>query len=177
MHSKITLSLILSLFLSTNLFSQITLTAAPPSNGSGGIFLDLTTFGSDVTISKFNTYFSSTALVSVEVYTRPGSYVGFTTSNSGWTFLGTATATGAGASTIAPMDVTLLNIQIPAATTQAFYLHAITSGGGIRYTGTNAAPPVQTFSDANLSLFSNVARTGTAAFAGTANSPALMQDQ
>src|SRR5687768_9767198 len=113
MYSKITLPLFLGLFFSTSLFSQITLTTVPPNNGSGGIFLTITTFGSDVTISKFNTYFSSTALISVEVYTRPGAYTGFTTANTGWTLLGTPTATGAGSSTIAPLDVTALNILIP----------------------------------------------------------------
>ncbi len=164
-------------FLSTLLFysfgfSQIVLNTAAPNNGSGGIFLQLTTNTSAITVSKFNTYFSSTngTPVTVQVYTRSGAYAGFTTSNVGWTLLGTASAISAGTTTAAPMDVASLDIKVPVSSTLSIYLHSITAGGGIRYTGTGTTS-VTTYNDANVTLFSDVSRTGAVAFAGTANTP------
>jgi hypothetical protein len=148
------------------------LTTAAPNNGSGGIFMDLTPVGAALQLDSFATYFSSASgtPVSVEVWTRPGSYVGFTTSNTGWTLSQTVAGVSAGTATAATVPLTTAII-LPSAATTAVYLHAITAGGGIRYTGTSAAPPQTTWSNADVQLFSDVARTGAVAFAGTANTP------
>ena len=68
------------------------------------------------------------------------------------------------------MDVTSLNIQLAASTTTSFYLQSITAGGGIRYFGTGVTSNTN-FNDANLALFSDVARVTTVAFGGSQFSP------
>jgi len=151
----------------------LTLNANPTSNnGSGGVFMTLTTNVNGVNLTSFNTMYSSVSgtSVTVEIYSRSGPYAGFTGSNVGWTLLGTLTTTSAGTTVLAPLDVTSLNIQLAPSTTTSFYLHSITAGGGIRYygTGTNSNT---SFSDANLALFTDVTRTGTVAFGGTQFSP------
>jgi hypothetical protein len=62
-------------------------------------------------------------------------------------------------------------ILLPSSQTTAVYLHAITVGGGIRYTGTGTTGGQTTWSNADLTLFSDVSRTGAVAFAGTQFSP------
>jgi hypothetical protein len=149
------------------------LTTAPPNNGSGGVFLDLTPSSASLFFEVFETPTNAAlgAPIQVEVWTRPGSYVGFTTSNTGWTLAQTVTGTGgATTSTFVPFTLTP-PITLLAGTTTGVYLHSITTGGGIRYTGTGAVPPQTTWTNADLTLFSDVARTGTVAFAGTQNTP------
>jgi hypothetical protein len=145
---------------------------ATSNNGSGGIFLQLTTNTNAVTVTSFNTMYSSAAgtSVSVQVYSRSGAYAGFTASNAGWTLLGTVTTNSAGTTTVAPLNVASLNINLAASTTTSFYLHATTVGGGIRYFGTGTVS-MTNFSDANLALFTDVARTGNVAFGGTSFTP------
>lgn len=172
MKFKILFSLLLGLFMSFSSFA-ITLNAnATSNNGTGGIFFTLTTNTSPVVLTAVNTMFGSAAAspVSVEIYTRTGPYAGFTTAVAGWTLLGTINTVSAGTTVLAPINLTSLNINIPAATTQSFYFHSTTAGGGIRYFGTGTTS-VTTFNDANLTLFSDVARTGAVAFGGTANTP------
>lgn len=152
-------------------FSQ-SLSTALPNNGSGGIFLDLTATSQNLQVLSFDTYFSSASgtPVQIQVYTRPGSYVGFDASSAGWTLTETANAISAGTTTLANM--LLANpISLAPGTPTGIYLHAITAGGGIRYTGTAAAPPQTTWSNADLTLFSDVSRTGAVAFGGTRFTP------
>jgi hypothetical protein len=149
------------------------ISTAPPNNGSGGIFLDLTPASAALFFEVFETPTNAAAGVpiQVEVWTRPGSYVGFTTSNTGWTLAQTVSGTG-GATTSTPVPFTLTPpITLPAGSTTGIYLHGITTGGGIRYTGTGAIPPQTTWSNADITLFSDVARTGALAFGGTQFTP------
>jgi hypothetical protein len=149
-----------------------TLSTTTPNNGSGGIFMDLTASSQTLSVLSFDTYFSSAigTPVSIEVYTRVGTYVGFDGSNVGWTLSETASAISSGSTGLANM--TLANaITLNAGQTVGVYLHSVTTGGGIRYTGTAASPPQDTWSNADLTLFSNVARTGIIPFAGSRNSP------
>ena len=162
--------LVVALFAST-MFGG-TLTTASPNNGSGGVFMDLTASSATLLVTSFDTYFGSApgSAVLVEVYTRLGSYVGFDSSNAGWTLSGTANATSAGSTSLAAVILPSA-IQINAGQTLAVYLASITPGGGIRYTGTSATPPQTTWSNADLTLFGDTARTGAVAFAGTLFSP------
>jgi hypothetical protein len=149
------------------------LPTAPPNNGSGGVFLDLTPSTASLFFEVFETPTNAAlgAPIQVEVWTRPGSYVGFTTSNTGWTLAQTVSGTG-GATTSTPVPFTLTPpITLLAGTTTGVYLHSITAGGGIRYTGTGAVPPQTTWTNADITLFGDVARTGNVAFAGTQNTP------
>ncbi|MEX2244494.1 MAG: PEP-CTERM sorting domain-containing protein [Fimbriimonadaceae bacterium] len=150
-----------------------TLSTTTPNNGSGGVFMELTPSGIGLNVRSFQTYFSSTTgtPVAVEVYTRPGSYAGFTASSAGWTLSETANAVSAGTITLSTPMMLVNPILLPSGQTTSVYLHAITVGGGIRYTGTGAAPPQTTWSNADLTLFSDVSRTGAVAFAGTQFTP------
>lgn len=144
----------------------------PPNNGSGGIFLQLTPTSAALTVNSFASYFSSVAgtPVSVEVWTRPGAYAGFTASNVGWTLSETAIATSAG-STVLSGNVTLANpIAIPLGGPTSIYFHAITTGGGIRYQGTGTTATTS-FVNSDVTLFSDVSRTGAVPFAGTQFTP------
>lgn len=143
------------------------ITTLPPNNGSGGVFLELTPTSSPLQVDSFQTYFSSVAgtPVTVEVYTRPGAYAGFTASNVGWTLHQTVIGTSAGAavlSTAIPVNPILIALGGPT----SVYFHAITAGGGIRYQGTGTTS-TGTFSNADVTLFSNTSRTGAVPFAGT----------
>ncbi len=143
------------------------------NNGSGGIFLELTPTGLPLQVEAFATYFSSTAgsAVTVEVWTRPGSYAGFTASSAGWTLTQTVVGTSGGSTVLSPTITLTTPIFIPAGGPTSIYFHSITTGGGIRYNGTISAPPITTWSNADVVLFSDTARTGAVAFAGTQFSP------
>ena len=149
------------------------LSTAPPNNGSGGVFLDLTPTTNPLLFEVFEvpTAAALGAPVQVEVWTRPGTYVGSTTSNTGWTLVQTVSGTG-GATTNTPVPFTLTPaITLLSGTTTGVYLHSITAGGGIRYTGTGSIPPQTTWSNADVTLFSDVARTGNVSFGGTQFTP------
>ncbi|MCC5787731.1 MAG: trypsin-like peptidase domain-containing protein [Phycisphaerales bacterium] len=138
-----------------------------PNNGSGGVFMNLRGKTQNITISRFDVAFTGTVGtgVDVEVWTRNGSYVGNDASSSGWTLTQTIRGTRQGIDTFSPLVLTD-PIVIPHAQTRAVYLQAVTSGGGIRYNGTAANPPVTEWSDNQLELLSDVARTGETPFGG-----------
>jgi hypothetical protein len=147
------------------------LETAPANNGSGGVFMDLTPT-TLVHVTSFEAPFSGTVGtdVDVEVWTRPGTYVGFDGSADGWTLTQTVTATRAGTTVNAPI-VLDTPIALEAGQTTGVYLQAVTAGGGLRYTGTAGSPPQTTWSNDDLTLFSDVARVSAVAFAGTRFAP------
>src|SRR6202008_3204576 len=105
------------------------LSTAPPNNGTGGVFLNLTPAGASLFFDSFEvpTAAALGAPIQVEVWTRPGSYVGFTTSNAGWTLAQTVSGTGAVNNTT-PVPFTLTPpITLLAGTTTGVYLHGITA--------------------------------------------------
>ena len=141
-----------------------------PNNGltasGGGVFMDLTDkTGAGLFATGFTTYASSAAgsTWTVDVYTRPGSYVGFDGSSAGWTLHTTVHSTSGGTTTLAPLDLGAADILVPANGTTGVYLVAV--AGGIRYNGTNSAPPITTWENTELRMFSDVVRS--ALFAGT----------
>jgi hypothetical protein len=141
-----------------------------PNNGltasGGGVFMDLTDLtGAGLNINGFTTYASSAAgsAWTVDVYTRPGSYVGLDGSSAGWTLHTTVNATSNGTTTLAPLNLGSAVIPVGANATTAVYLVAV--AGGIRYNGTNTLPPITTWENTELRMFSDVVRS--APFAGT----------
>lgn len=166
------LSVILAAFLTVTAHSQ-SLTTTAPNNGSGGVFLDLTPVAGPLEFTGFSTYFQSAAgsAVSVEVWARTGSYVGFTGSDAGWTLLQTVSGVSAGTTVESAVFSLSLPVQLASGQTMGIYLHSVTVGGGIRYTGSNAAPPTTMYSNAELSLFSDTSRTGAVSFGGSQFSP------
>lgn len=154
--------------------AQSPLVTLPPNNGSGGIFFNLTPSSNQLTWTGFQTYFASAAgsAVSIQVYTRPGSYVGFQSNSAGWTLTQTVSGTSAGSgntnlSALIPLTAP---ITLGAGQTTGVYLHSVTTGGGIRYQGTGTTS-TSTFSNADLTLFSQHSRTGAVPFAGSLFTP------
>lgn len=148
------------------------ISTAPSNNGTGGVFLSLTPTSSPLEVTSFDTQFGSATvgtLANVEVWVRSGAYAGFTASNAGWTLHGIAVGTAAGTTTNGTL-VLPSPIAIPLGTT-SIYLHSTTTGNGIRYTGTSAAPPQTTWINADVTLFSDVARTGAIPFGGSQFTP------
>jgi hypothetical protein len=154
-------------------FAQ-SLSTAAPNNGTGGVFMELTDLtGSGLFITEFDTVFGSGTIgtqANVEIWTRPGTYAGFTASSAGWTLHETAVAFAGGTSTWVPINM-VNDIAIASNATVSVYLHSTTTGNGIRYTGTGALPPQTTWSDANIQLFSNISRTGAIPFGGSQFTP------
>jgi PEP-CTERM motif len=153
-------------------FAQ-TLSTLGPNNGSGGVFFDLTAAGNNLSFNSFATYFGSTTVgtpASVEVWVRSGSFVGFTTANTGWTLYETVAGTAAGTGTLSAPIAFTTPIALTAGSTTGFYVHSITAGNGIRYQGTGTTS-TSTFSNADITLFSNVARTGAVSFGGSQFTP------
>jgi hypothetical protein len=146
------------------------LETAPANNGSGGVFMDLTPT-TLVHVTSFEAPFTGTAgsTVEVEVWTRPGSYVGFDGSADGWTLTQTVTVTRAGSTVNAPIELET-PIALEAGETTGVYLQA-TASGGLRYTGTAGNPPQTTWSNDDITLFSDVARVSTVAFGGSRFEP------
>lgn len=146
-----------------------TLTTEPNNNGSGGVWMDLTdlTVGgtflviNEIEVSGINGTVGRD--VDIEIWTRPGSYVGFDGDPAGWTLHQTVNVIRQG--TAGAVALGLNDITIPDGETVAVYLQAL-DASGIRYTGTGANPPQTTFSDGNLELFSDLATTAAAAFTG-----------
>lgn len=143
------------------------LTTTDSNNGSGGVFLDLFPAVNLLSITEFEVAFTGTAgtPVEVEVWVRPGSYSGFDASSTGWTLVETVQGVRQGTNTLAALTLDE-PVEVEPGVTTAIYLHAIGSGGGIRYNGTNANPPQTTWSNAELELFSDRARTQSTAFGG-----------
>ncbi len=143
------------------------LSTAPPNNGSGGIFMDLTALTMDLYVTQFDVAYTGMigTTVNVEVWTRPGSYVGFDGSSAGWTLTQTVVGTRQGTFVLDPLVLTT-QLELTAGQVKGVYLQA-TATGGIRYTGTAANPPQELWENADLRLFSNVSRVSTVAFGGT----------
>lgn len=144
---------------------------ATSNNGTGGVFMDLTPVSQNLAVTQFETMFGSVAgsAVTVEVWTRTGTYVGFSTSNVGWTLFDTVNGVSNGTATLASL---VLNnqIQLTGGQTTGVYLHGTTAGGGLRYFGTGTTS-VTDFNDGTLALFSAHSRTGAVAFGGTQFTP------
>ncbi len=150
------------------------LPTAPDDNGSGGVFLDLQAVDQPLTVTGFDVRLGSVAgtATSFEVWTRSGTYAGHTGNDTGWTLTQTIGATSAGNAPAALTRILLrAPIRVSPSEATAVYLHSTTLGSGIRYTGTAGSPPQTLWSNADLTLFSDVVRTGNASFDGNQFSP------
>ncbi|RLG61200.1 hypothetical protein DRN84_03835, partial [Candidatus Geothermarchaeota archaeon] len=110
-------------------------------NGQTGNMFDIEAFNT-ITIDSLYMNTSSSSLV--EVWYRPGTYVGHTSSNAGWTKLGDYTVTSAGANV--PTRLPIGGLTIPAGQTYGIYVTHIS--GSLAYTNGNGSN--QTVQDANM---------------------------
>ena len=110
-------------------------------NGSAGNMFDITAY-TQLTIDSFDINGSTTGIM--EVWYRPGSYVGFTSSNAGWTLAGSFSVVSAGTGN--PTRLPVGGIEIPAGETYGIYVTYVS--GSISYT--NGTGANQTYSNADL---------------------------
>lgn len=113
----------------TSSFTNAIFTTTAAGNGSAGNMFDvvpatnLVWNGADMSISSVGT-------VSVEIWYRPGSFVGFESSNAGWTNLLTTTVTSPGTGTL----VSISGFSVSLSAGQTYGLYVTTNGGGVNYT-------------------------------------------
>lgn len=118
---------------------SITTTFAAGNSQSGNMF-DVVALKS-VEIQGVSVHMTS-GTATIEVYYRPGSYVGFENSSAGWTLAGTAAnvvAAGSGQPTPVPLN---LSIPIPAGQTYALYITR--TSGSLSYTNGTTVGSVYT---------------------------------
>jgi hypothetical protein len=135
------------------------------ATAGAGVFFDLTALA-DVSLHRID-YWPGTAAgnaVVVDIYTKPGSYIGFDDDPNAWMHLTTFTTTSAGNSASSPMTMLALPSAISMVQNETLGVYLVGTTGGIRYRASTSADPVF---DANLSLSSE--RTRTALFGGTLN--------
>ena len=118
----------------TNSFeSNLLATTMIAGNGSTGNMFDVTAYNT-ITIDSFYVNTSSSGIM--EVWYRQGTYVGFTSSQAGWTLLGSANVINPG--TNIPAILAVGGLEIPAGSTYGIYVTFVT--GSVAYTngtGTN----------------------------------------
>lgn len=101
-------------------------------NGAGGNMFDVTALNS-IDVNGFDMHFSSTGTGTMQVWYRTGSFVGFESSNAGWTMAYTTTVTALGTGVLTPVPGTF-TVNVPAGQTYGFYVTAVTGGPQVNYT-------------------------------------------
>ncbi|MCC5787545.1 MAG: DUF11 domain-containing protein, partial [Phycisphaerales bacterium] len=147
------------------------LETGPDTNGTGGVFMNLSPVNDALNILEFEVAIGTTGnTVQIEVWTRPGSYIGFDDNSAGWTLTQTLSAVSQGNGNLVPLTL-IEPIELPAGETTAVYLQAVTaSGQGIRYNGSGTSA-LTDWNNSDLVLFSDVARTGAISFGGSSFTP------
>jgi hypothetical protein len=100
-----------------------------------GNMFDILAF-EDIIVTGFDIHCTSKSQVTVEIYTKAESYVGFENQCSKWTLISTVTTVGRGQGTPTPLPANSFDpISIEQFRVQAFYITIRTSDGkGLRYT-------------------------------------------
>ncbi len=99
------------------------------NNGLDGNMFDIVA-KSNVTIDAFDVNIDP-GTQDIEIYYRPGSYVGFENSSAGWTQVGTAISVVSNGNNVATPVPLPVNVAIPAGQTYAFYVTTV--NGNMNY--------------------------------------------
>jgi hypothetical protein len=107
---------------------------------------DVTTFANTLQVTGLDVNVNTTGSFTLNVYTKPGTYVGFEQNPSAWTLVSQTNATGQGANNPSFVDVT--DFLLPADSLTAIYVQSLDIGNdNFLYTfGAN------TYSNADLRL-------------------------
>lgn len=140
----------------------LSLATAAPSTGQAGVMFDMEPVGGvPLRIDSFDVHVTGTALT-YEVWVRPPlqSFVGFNTSNAGWTLLGTATGiNGLGTATAVPLNM-CLNYTLQTGGRTGFYVTTVAAGTHWYFSGgTVGAVGTLWVSNAQLAIYSGNAGT------------------
>ena len=144
--------------------AQTVSTPTPSNNGNAGIMFDVTATNA-VTVTGLANEFDSGPAQTVNIYTRPGTHVGFEDASTGWTLVGTASVTGTDAVQSIPAA---LSVPITAGQTQAFYIAAANIG----YRNGTAVGAVAA-SDANIQILEGTGK-GSPDFTPGNNTPRVL---
>lgn len=104
-------------------------------NGSSGNMFDIVA-QTNIEVNGFDIHLSNTITNTIEIWYRPGTWVGFNTSNAGWTMAGTTTVTGMGTGNLTQVPLTF-TVPIPGGQTYGFYV-TTNGGGSVAYTNGTA---------------------------------------
>ncbi|MCX8080601.1 MAG: T9SS type A sorting domain-containing protein [Bacteroidia bacterium] len=102
------------------------LTTNAAGNGQLGNMFDVVAL-KNLTITGVDMHFSSAGVSTVEVWYRPGSFVGFETSNAGWTQVLTTTVNAPG--TLGMLTTVPATFAIPVPAGQTYGIYVTTNGG------------------------------------------------
>lgn len=131
-------------------------------NGSSGNMFDVTAVG-NIEVNGFDVHLNGTALTTIEIWYRPGTYVGFETSNVGWTNILTTTVTGMGTGNLTNVPASF-TVPVSAGQTYAFYVRPA-SGSGFNYTnGTTAGNIYSQNGDVQIKEGNGIANFGSGPF-------------
>ncbi len=120
-----------------NSFSSDSLfTTLAAGNGFAGNMFDIVALNS-INVNAFDMHFSSTGTATMEVWYRVGSFVGFESSNTGWTMAYTTTLTAMGTGVLTQMPGSF-TVNVPAGQTYGFYVTAASTGPQVNYTNGTA---------------------------------------
>ena len=126
--------------------SSITTTFAGGNRFDGNMF-NATIGSSSITVNSLDVDVD-TGSMTIDVYIKSGSYVGFDTNSAAWTLVSATSVTGLGAGNPTPVSVTPFNLS--AGNTYGIYVEINTNANSAPYmyytSGTN------TYSNSNLSL-------------------------
>jgi hypothetical protein len=134
--------------------AEMLLTTFADNNGSTGAMFDVRALNR-VEIRSFDGNLPAGTRI-MEIYYRPGPYLGHETNASSWTLLGNVSvvSSGVGVPTPIPIDV---QVVIPAGETYAFYVTGIT-GTALRYTTGTAVGAVYA-SDGNIEFLQGIGKS------------------
>jgi len=131
-----------------------------PNNSSGGIFFDLTAETKDIYITRIE-FYSRTGNVregQFQIYSRPGSYVDFTSSADGWVAGSIQNSLGGNIGFGYPHTYNMDDLLIPAGQTFGFFLGTDTTVYDKRFPYRNEEIFI---SNGEITLFSDLAKYAT----------------
>jgi hypothetical protein len=163
---KIQIMLFILAFTVMGIQAQSPLCTPVGTNGQAGVFFDVEA-SSSITLTNLDGDFDAVGC-NVEIWSRPGTHVGFEGSNAGWTLLGTATIVGGGIGNYVPIPITF-SIPLNAGDRQAFHVVSTNNTSQNYATGSGTVGVTVTAMNAELTTFAGCGSTGL--FGGCSFSP------
>ncbi|MEZ4779887.1 MAG: HYR domain-containing protein, partial [Flavobacteriaceae bacterium] len=150
--------------------AQSSYCAPAGTNGQAGTYFQVEAL-TNMNLTSIDGDFDAVSC-NIQLWTRPGSHVGFEGSNAGWTLLGTATITGGGIGNPVPLPIAF-NIPLTTGNRQSFHLVTTNNTAQNYRTGTGTVGVTVAGSNADLVHYAGCGSTGL--FSGCNFSPRNFQ--
>jgi hypothetical protein len=124
---------------------SITTTTSWNDGGTGAMF-NATIGGTSLSVTSLDLFDTTTSPLTLDVYIKTGSYVGFATTPAAWTLVSATSITGLGSASLTPVNVTPFTLAA-GQTYGIYFVLSNVSGSNMLYTTGSA-----TVSNANLTL-------------------------